>query len=149
MNIDSTIGCLCTDVIEMSMRKRLVLPHGFRGFSVCWFGQNITVAGSCGIRERVVKKQIKGWATLKQSKDVLLHASVFQASAISLSQCSKAVLLIPGNSPHNLSISRSSHTDPPSTHCIALVGISYSPPVRTVAEPLACPTPRSHFPFSL
>lgn len=58
-------------------------------------GLGITVAGSCGIRERVAKKQIKGWATLKQSKGVLLHASVFRASAISLSYCNKAILLIP------------------------------------------------------
>lgn len=95
MNIDSTIGCVCTDVIEMSMRKKLVLPHGFGEFSISWFGQNITAAGSRGIREREAKKQIKGWATLKQSKDVLLHPSVFRASAISLSRYSKAILLIP------------------------------------------------------
>lgn len=89
MNIDSTIGYVCTDVIEMSMRKKLILPHGF---SVWWFGPNITTAGSRAIRERVAKKQIR--ATLKQSKAVLLHASVFRASAIFLSHCSKAILLI-------------------------------------------------------
>lgn len=93
MNIDSTIGYVCTDMIEMSMRKKLVLPHGFRGDSVWWFVQNITAAESRSIREREAKKQIKGWATQKQSKD-MLHASVFRASAIFLSHCSKAILLI-------------------------------------------------------
>lgn len=86
MNIDSTIRYLCIDVIEMSIRgkRKLILPHGFRGFSIWWFGQNVTATGSRGIRERVAQKQIKGWATLKQSKDVLLLASVFRASATSI-----------------------------------------------------------------